>query len=325
MRALVTGGMGFLGSHLTDMLVQKGWTVAVVDNLVTGDLANLDHQIGKDRVEFWEADACLPYEVGRVDYVFHFASPASPVDFLRRPLDVMRVNSQGTEVALEYARKYRAKFLVASTSEVYGDPLVTPQEETYRGNVSTIGVRSCYDEGKRYAEALTMAYHREYGMDTRIVRFFNTYGPRMRLDDGRVVPNMVGQALRGEPITVYGSGRQTRSFGYVDDVIDGVFRLASADFHEPVNIGSDDERTIHNFAVLVQAATGTKSEIVFEEAAEDDPQQRCPSLARAEKILDWRPTTAIGDGLDLTIKSFRARLSDTAGQPTTLREPSNSV
>ncbi|HLK13933.1 MAG TPA: UDP-glucuronic acid decarboxylase family protein [Fimbriimonadaceae bacterium] len=310
MRALVTGGAGFLGSHLTDLLLAKGHQVVVVDNLVTGDAANLAHLKGNANAEFLERDACLPLldAPGPIDFVFHFASPASPVDFTRIPLEVLRVNSAGTENALELARKHGAGFMVASTSEVYGDPKESPQREEYWGNVNPNGIRSCYDEGKRYGEALTMAYRRQYGLNTHIVRFFNTYGPRMRLDDGRVVPNMVRQALEGEPITVYGSGKQTRSFGFYADIVDGVYRLSQSDFHDPVNLGSQEERTILEFAEAVQRAIGSKSEIVFLPAALDDPQQRRPDTTRAKSVLGWEPSTSLDAGLAITIEHFRQRL-----------------
>ena len=310
MRVLITGGAGFLGSHLTDLFVAKGHSVVVVDNLVTGDAANLAHLDANPAVQFLQRDACLPMSdiAGPIDFVFHLASPASPVDFLRIPLEVLRVNSIGTEQALELARKHNAGFLVASTSEVYGDPKESPQREDYWGNVNPNGIRSCYDEGKRYAEALTMAYRRQYGLNTHIVRFFNTYGPRMRLDDGRVVPNMVRQAILGEPITVYGSGSQTRSFGYFADIIDGVYRLALSDYHDPVNLGSQEERTILEFAEAVRKAIGSNSEIVFKPATADDPQQRRPDTSRAKAVLDWEPTTGLEHGLALTVTHFRERL-----------------
>ena len=311
MRALVTGGAGFLGSHLTDLLVAKGHQVVVVDNLVTGDATNIAHHAGNPAFEFIKRDACRPLVdiPGLIDFVFHFASPASPVDFTRIPLEVLRVNSIGTENALEVARKHNAGFLVASTSEVYGDPKESPQREDYWGNVNPNGIRSCYDEGKRYGEALTMAYRRHYGVNTHIVRFFNTYGPRMRLDDGRVVPNMVRQAILGEPITVYGTGKQTRSFGYFADIVDGVYRLAQSDYHDPVNLGTQEERTILEFAEAVRNAIGSKSEIVYLPAAQDDPQQRRPDTSRAKAVLGWEPTTSLEDGLALTIEHFRERLA----------------
>jgi dTDP-glucose 4,6-dehydratase len=310
MRAIVTGGAGFLGSHLTDLLVSKGHSVVVIDNLVTGDATNLTHLSGNPAVEFLQRDACRPMLdlAGPVDFVFHMASPASPVDFTRIPLEVLRVNSIGTEQALELARMHGAGFLMASTSEVYGDPKESPQREEYWGNVNPNGIRSCYDEGKRYSEALTMAYRRQYGLNTHIVRFFNTYGPRMRLDDGRVVPNMVRQAILGEPITVYGTGMQTRSFGYYADILDGVYRLAISDYHDPVNLGSQEERTILEFAEAVRKAIGSSSEIVYLPAASDDPQQRRPDTTRAKEVLGWEPTTGLDEGLALTIKHFRERL-----------------
>lgn len=310
MRSLVTGGAGFLGSHLTDHLVSKGHQVVVVDNLITGDAANLAHYAGNSAVEFLQRDACesLLDIPGPFDFVFHFASPASPVDFTRIPLEVLRVNSIGTEHALELAKREKASFLIASTSEVYGDPKESPQRETYWGNVNSIGIRSCYDESKRYGEAITMAYLRTFGVNTHIVRFFNTYGPRMRLDDGRVVPNMVSQALLGQPITVYGSGKQTRSFGYYADIVDGVYRLACSDFHEPVNLGTQEERTILEFAEGVRKAIGSSSEIVFLPAASDDPQQRRPDTTRAKEVLGWEPSTKLDEGLAQTIAYFRERL-----------------
>lgn len=315
MRSLVTGGAGFLGSHLTDYLVAKGHTVTVVDNLVTGDVSNLSQHAGNSSVEFLNRDVCQPMDdlTGPFDFVFHLASPASPVDFTRIPLEVLRVNSIGTERALEVARTFGASFLMASTSEVYGDPKESPQRESYWGNVNPIGVRSCYDESKRYAEALTVAYRRQYGLNTHIVRFFNTYGPRMRLDDGRVVPNMIRQAILGEPITVYGDGSQTRSFGYFADIIDGVARLASSDFHDPVNLGSQEERTILQFAHAVRSAIGSNSEIVFLPAASDDPQQRRPDTTRAKEVLGWEPTTPLERGLELTIRYFRDQLQTHVG------------
>ncbi len=310
MRILVTGGAGFLGSHLTDLLLRKGHTVVVVDNLETGDAKNVAHHAGNPDFTFLNRDACLPLLdiPGPFEYVFHFASPASPVEFTRIPIEVLRVNSIGAENALEVAKAGNGGFLVASTSEVYGDPKISPQPETYWGNVNPNGIRSCYDEGKRYGEALTMAYRRAYGLNTHIVRFFNTYGPRMRLDDGRVVPNMIAQALKGEPITVYGTGKQTRSFGYYADIVEGVYKLAMSDYHDPVNIGTDEERTILNFAEAVQKATGSKSQIVFLPPAADDPQQRRPDLTRAKTVLGWSATTTFEEGLAQTIAHFRERI-----------------
>ncbi|HZH97454.1 MAG TPA: UDP-glucuronic acid decarboxylase family protein [Fimbriimonadaceae bacterium] len=309
MRAVVTGGAGFLGSHLVDRLLAEGWSVVAVDNFLTGSPENLEHLKGESRFEFIEADASEAFSVpGEVGFIFHFASPASPVDFTRIPFDVLKVNAQGAFHCLELALEKGAKFMFASTSEVYGDPLVSPQPETYWGNVNPIGPRGVYDEAKRYGESVTMAYHKYKGVDTRIVRFFNTYGPRMRLDDGRVVPNLVGQALRGEPLTVYGDGFQTRSFGYYEDTIDGVWRLANADYHLPVNVGNNQERTVLDFAKAVLASTGSSSEIVHLEAAVDDPRQRRPDLTRANEILGWSPKTSLEDGLAQTAAYIKARL-----------------
>lgn len=309
MRVLITGGAGFLGSHLVDHWLERGANVVVVDNLVTGDLRNLDAARESGRLEFVNADVSdgIPVD-GDVDWLFHFASPASPVDFTRRPFDVLRVGSVGTLNALEFAHARGAKFFVASTSEVYGDPEISPQPETYLGKVNPIGPRAVYDEGKRFSEAAVMAYHRHKGMDTRIVRFFNTYGPRMRADDGRVVPNFVMQALRNEPITVYGEGTQTRSFGYVDDSIEGVLRLADSDCTDPVNIGSQWEFTVVEFARLVIQLTGSKSEIVHLPPLPDDPRQRRPDTTRALERLGWKPTTSLEDGLRATIEYFRLGL-----------------
>lgn len=309
MRAVVTGGAGFLGSHLTDRILAEGGSVVIVDNLITGSTDNIAHLAGDERVRFIKQDASEYLFIdGPVDFVFHFASPASPVDFERFPIPVMKVGALGTHKALGLAKAKNAKFMLASTSEVYGDPAISPQPETYWGNVNPIGPRGVYDEAKRYAEALTMAYHHYHGLDTRIVRFFNTYGPRMRLDDGRVVPNFIAQALRGEPLTVYGDGKQTRSFGYCADTIDGVWRLSQSDYHEPVNIGSLHERTMLEFAEIVRDAVGSNSEIVHRPAAVDDPRQRRPDLTRAIEVLGWRPTTSLEDGLAKTIEYFRQRI-----------------
>lgn len=306
MRCVVTGGAGFLGSHLTDLLLSKGHEVVIIDNLVTGSLKNIAHLAGDERVKFIKQDVTeFLFIDGAVDFVFHFASPASPLDFARMPIPVLKVGALGTHKALGLAKSKGAKFMLASTSEVYGDPLVHPQPETYWGNVNPIGPRGVYDEAKRYAEAMTMAYHHYHGVDTRIVRFFNTYGPRMRLDDGRVVPNLVSQALKGEPLTVYGTGEQTRSFGFCHDILDGVYRLAMSGYHEPVNIGSHEERTILEFAQIVLKATGSNSKIVFCDALQDDPRQRHPDLTRANTILGWHPTTGIEEGLAKTIEYFR--------------------
>ena len=311
MRAVVTGGAGFLGSHLVDLLLSKGWQVVAIDNLITGSDRNIAHLKGDEAFQFLNADACEPLDVeGEVDFVFHFASPASPLDFSRFPIEVLRVNSVGTHNALELARAKGAKFMIASTSEAYGDPLVHPQPETYWGNVNPIGPRAVYDESKRYGEAMTMAYHRHMGVDTRIIRFFNTYGPRMRLDDGRVVPQFVKQALLGEPLTVHGEGKQTRSFGFYEDIVDGVYRLAMSDYHEPVNMGTHEERTIYEFAETVIRLTGSASEIVHVESNVDDPKQRHPDLTRANTILGWYPSTKLEDGLRTTIEYFKGIIAE---------------
>lgn len=310
MRAVVTGGAGFLGSHLVDRLVAEGDEVVIIDNLITGSAENIAHLSNNSNVQFIQHDVSESATVdGPVDFVFHFASPASPDDFKRFPIEVMRVGAMGTFNALTLAGEKNAKYMIASTSEVYGDPLLTPQPETYWGNVNPIGPRAVYDEAKRYAEAMTMAFHTHKGVDTRIVRFFNTYGPRMRLDDGRVVPNFVKQALLGEPLTVYGDGSNTRSFGYFEDTIDGVLRLSKSDYHYPVNIGTEEERTILEFAQAVLKATGSSSEIVFLPAATDDPKQRRPDLTRARTILGYEYKTSVEDGLAKTIEYFRGKLA----------------
>ncbi|MFZ4506728.1 MAG: UDP-glucuronic acid decarboxylase family protein [Fimbriimonas sp.] len=310
MRAVVTGGSGFLGSHLVDLLLSKGHEVVIIDNLITGSTDNIAHLAGDSRVHFIKQDvADYLFVAGPVDFVFHFASPASPDDFKRFPIQVMQAGGVGTYNALELAKLKGAKFMMASTSEVYGDPLISPQPETYWGNVNSIGPRSVYDEAKRYSEAMTMAYRNFHGLDTRIVRFFNTYGPRMRLDDGRVVPNFVKQALLGQPLTVYGDGQQTRSFGFYADILEGVYLLAQSDYKEPVNIGTTEERTILDFAQRVIEATGSASVIEFLPASVDDPKQRRPDNTRAKTILGWEPKTSFEDGLAITIQHFRSVLN----------------
>lgn len=310
MRAVITGGAGFLGSHLTDRMMKEGWEVIVIDNLITGRTENLTQHLGNSAFRFIKQDVTEYLFVdGPVDYVVHFASPASPDDFKRFPIPVLKVGALGTHKALGLAKNKGAKFILASTSEVYGDPLISPQPETYWGNVNPIGPRGVYDEAKRYAEAMTMAYHNFHGLDTRIIRFFNTYGPRMRLDDGRVVPNFVGQALRGEPLTVYGDGMQTRSFGFCHDILECVWRLMNSDIHGPVNIGTPFEFTILDFAKLVIELTGSKSEIAHLPAMEDDPKQRRPDITRAKTLLGWEPSTSLEEGLRLTIPYFQDQIN----------------
>jgi dTDP-glucose 4,6-dehydratase len=304
-RALVTGGAGFLGSHLCDALLTEGYSVVAVDNLLTGRKSNIEHLHNEPRFEFVEVDINDPFDCGRVDYVFHFASPASPVDYAQHGVETLKVGSLGTFHALDVARKYEAKYLVSSTSECYGDPLQHPQPETYWGNVNPIGPRSVYDEAKRFTEAATMAYHRYYKLDTHIARIFNTYGPRMQLNDGRVIANFMKQALRGEDLTVYGDGNQTRSFCYVSDQIEGLLRLAKSSEHLPVNIGNATEFTILQCARQVLAVTGSKSKIRHESLPQDDPKQRQPDISKAKTLLGWEPTVELEKGLRLSLEYFR--------------------
>jgi dTDP-glucose 4,6-dehydratase len=311
-RAVVTGGAGFLGSHLCDALLAEDWNVVVVDNLLTGRRGNLAHLNHEPRFEFVEKDICEPFDVGKVDYVFHFASPASPVDYSIHGIPTLKVGSLGTFNALDLAHKYGTRYLVSSTSECYGDPLEHPQKETYWGNVNTIGPRSVYDEAKRFTESVTMAYHRYHKVDTRIVRIFNTYGPRMQLNDGRVVPNFMKQALRGEPLTVYGDGHQTRSFCYVSDEIDGFVRLAKSDEHLPVNIGNPNEFTILECAQMVLKVTGSKSQIRYEPLPQDDPRQRCPDITKARTLLGWEPKIDLETGLRQSLDYFKKALAEEA-------------
>ncbi|HYM08595.1 MAG TPA: UDP-glucuronic acid decarboxylase family protein [Terriglobales bacterium] len=308
-RALVTGGAGFLGSHLCDALLAEGYSVVVADNLVTGKLSNLDDLRHESRFEFRQIDINEPFDCGPVNYVFHFASPASPVDYALHGIATLKVGSLGTFHALDIARKYGAKYLVSSTSECYGDPLEHPQKETYWGNVNPIGPRSVYDEAKRFTEAVTMAYRRYHQVDTRIARIFNTYGPRMQVNDGRVVPNFMKQALRGEDLTVYGDGSQTRSFCYVSDEIDGFLRLSKAEEHGPVNIGNPTEFTILECARRVLAVTGSKSKIRYEALPQDDPKQRCPDITKARTLLGWEPKVDLETGLRLSLDYFRQAVS----------------
>ena len=308
-RALVTGGAGFLGSHLCDALLADGYTVVAVDNLLTGRTANLNHLRNEPRFEFRQLDICDPFDCGEVDFIFHFASPASPVDYSIHGIATLRVGSAGTFNALELARKYSAKYLISSTSECYGDPLEHPQKESYWGNVNPIGPRSVYDESKRFSEAVTVAYRRYHKVETQIVRIFNTYGPRMQLNDGRVVPNFMKQALRGEDLTVYGDGKQTRSFCYVSDEIDGFIRMAKSSEAGPVNIGNPHEFTILECAERVLAVTGSKSRITFEALPQDDPKQRCPDISKARRLLGWEPKVQLEEGLNLSLEYFGQALS----------------
>jgi len=298
-----------LGSHLCDALLAGGHTVLCADNLLTGRMANLEHLLDESRFEFVERDVCQPFDPGEVDYVFHFASPASPVDYLRHGIETLQVGSAGAINCLEIAKKYSAKFLLASTSECYGDPLEHPQKESYWGHVNPVGPRSVYDEAKRFAEAATMAYHRTYQVDTRIVRIFNTYGPRLKLDDGRVISNFMKQALRGEPLTVYGDGLQTRSFCYVSDEIAGIMALAQSDEHLPVNIGNPSEFTMLECAQLVLDVTGSQSELRFEALPQDDPKQRRPDIAKARELLEWEPKIDFRTGLQLSLEYFRGAVA----------------
>ena len=308
-RVLVTGGAGFLGSHLCDALLADGNSVLAVDNLLTGRTHNLDHLRSERRFEFRQLDICEPFDCGKVDYVFHFASPASPIDYSIHGIPTLKVGSLGTFHALEIAKKYSASYLLASTSECYGDPLEHPQKETYWGHVNPIGPRSVYDEAKRFAEAATVAYRRYHNVNTHIVRIFNTYGPRMQLNDGRVVPNFMKQGLRGEDLTVYGDGKQTRSFCYVSDEIEGILRLAKSSEPGPVNIGNPAEFTILECAQKVIAVTGSKSRIRYEPLPQDDPKQRCPDISKARRLLGWEPKIDLESGLKMSLQYFRDALS----------------
>jgi dTDP-glucose 4,6-dehydratase len=309
MRTLITGGAGFIGSHLCERFLGKGHDVVCVDNFITGSRANIEPLLANPRFRLVEHDVSRPLNVeGPVDYVLHFASPASPVDYQNFPIQTLKVGSLGTHNALGLAKLKKARFLLASTSEVYGDPEEHPQREDYWGHVNPIGPRGCYDESKRFAEAIVMAYHRAHQVNTRIIRIFNTYGPRMRLDDGRVLPNFMGQALRGEPLTVYGDGSQTRSFCFVDDLVEGIDRLLGQEFHEPVNLGNPDEVTILQFAEEILALSGSKSPIAYKPLPQDDPRVRKPDITRARQLLGWEPRVARQDGLRRTLAYFQARV-----------------
>jgi dTDP-glucose 4,6-dehydratase len=309
MRILITGGAGFIGSHMADRLIAEGHQVIAMDNLVTGDLANIAHHRSNPNFEFIHHDISNHIHVaGHLDWVLNFASPASPIDYMEFPIQTLKVGALGTHNALGLAKAKGAKFVLTSTSEVYGDPLVHPQHEDYWGNVNPNGPRSCYDEAKRFAEAITYAYHRAHGVDVRVVRIFNTYGPRNRVNDGRVVPTFINQALRGEPLPVFGEGQQTRSFQYVDDLIEGIRRLMDSSFTKPVNIGNPTEMTILEFAKLILRLTGSQSEIIYKPLPQDDPKTRRPDITRAKEVLNWEPRVPVEEGLKKTIDWYRTLL-----------------
>jgi len=308
MRILITGVCGFLGSHLCDYLLKKGHQVIGMDNLITGKMDNIAHLLGRENFEFIKQDVTgYIYVKDELDYILHFASPASPVDYLQFPIQTLKVGSLGTHKSLGLAKEKRAKFLLASTSEVYGDPKVNPQREDYWGNVNSVGPRGVYDEAKRFAESLVMAYHRNHKIDTKIARIFNTYGPRMRGDDGRVVPNFITQALKGDDLTVYGDGSQTRSFCYISDLVEGVYRLMFSDINEPVNLGNPDEISIFNFAKKILSLTRSKSKIAFMPLPRNDPKVRCPDISKAKRLLGWQPKVSLDEGLRQTIQWFKGQ------------------
>ncbi|AJH16741.1 SDR family oxidoreductase [Myroides odoratimimus] len=310
-KILITGAAGFLGSHLCDRFIAEGFHVIGMDNLITGDLKNIQHLFQLENFEFYHHDVTKFVHIpGELDYILHFASPASPIDYLKIPIQTLKVGSLGTHNLLGLARVKGARILIASTSEIYGDPLVHPQTEEYYGNVNTIGPRGVYDEAKRFQESITMAYHTFHNVETRIVRIFNTYGPRMRLNDGRVIPAFIGQALRGEDLTVFGDGSQTRSFCYVDDQVDGIYRLLLSDYHLPVNIGNPDEITILDFAKEIIALTQSEQKIIYKDLPINDPLQRCPSIEKAKKILGWEPKVGRSEGMKLTYEYFKAYSSE---------------
>ncbi|MGE0587008.1 MAG: UDP-glucuronic acid decarboxylase family protein [Cyclobacteriaceae bacterium] len=306
-KVLITGGAGFLGSHLCDRFIKEDYHVIAMDNLITGDLKNIEHLFKLENFEFYHCDVSKFVHVpGHLDYILHFASPASPIDYLKIPIQTLKVGSLGTHNLLGLAKAKKARILVASTSEVYGDPLEHPQTEEYYGNVNPVGPRGVYDEAKRFQEAMTMAYHTYHGVETRIVRIFNTYGPRMRLNDGRVLPAFIGQALRGEDLTVFGDGSQTRSFCYVDDLVEGIYRLLMSDYVMPVNIGNPDEITIMQFAEEIIKLTGTKQKIIQKELPVNDPKQRQPNITKAKTILGWEPKVSRSEGLKITYEYFKS-------------------
>ncbi len=312
MRAVVTGGAGFLGSHLCDRLLAEGWEVLAVDNFITGAAENIGHLAKNAKFKLENEDVSKNGALqldGEVDYVLHFASPASPPDYLKHPIATMMVGSMGTQNALELTLRKKAKFFMASTSECYGDPEISPQKEEYWGHVNSVGPRAVYDEAKRFSEAMTMAYHRHHGVDTRIVRIFNTYGPRMRLNDGRALPNFVFQALSGQALTIYGDGKQTRSFCYVDDLIEGIYRLMLSDEHMPVNIGNPQEITILEFAERIRKHFNNVPEIIFKPLPQDDPKRRCPDISKAKRILKWEPNINLEEGLKSTLAYFKQEFS----------------
>jgi dTDP-glucose 4,6-dehydratase len=305
-KVLVTGAAGFLGSHLCDRFMKEGYHVIGMDNLITGNIKNIEHLFPEKNFEYYHHDVTKFVHIpGNLDYIMHFASPASPIDYLKMPIQTLKVGAMGTHNLLGLAKEKKARMLIASTSEVYGDPTVHPQPEEYWGNVNPIGPRGVYDEAKRYQEAITMAYHNFHGVETRIVRIFNTYGPRMRLDDGRALPQFMSQALRGEDITVFGDGSQTRSFCYVDDLVEGIYRLLLSDYHLPVNIGNPQEISLIDFAKEIQALTGTQSKIVFEALPKDDPKQRQPDISKAKELLGWEPKVGRSEGLKITLEYFK--------------------
>ncbi len=306
-RVLITGGAGFLGSHLCDRFIKEGYYVIAMDNLITGDLKNIEHLFKHPNFEFYHHDVSkFVFVSGQLDYILHFASPASPIDYLKIPIQTLKVGSLGTHNLLGLAKEKKARILVASTSEIYGDPLVHPQNEDYWGNVNPVGPRGVYDEAKRFQEAMTMAYHTFHGLETRIVRIFNTYGPRMRLNDGRALPAFIGQALRGEDLTVFGDGSQTRSFCYVDDLIEGIYRLLLSDYAQPVNIGNPDEISLKEFAEEVLKLTGSDVKIVFKPLPTDDPKQRRPDISKAKEVLGWQPKVDRSEGLKITYDYFKS-------------------